>query len=156
MEYLNIGLHHLHNVLRWAVLITGAIAIIRAYKGVSAKTPFEAKDNKAGLWFVMSCHTQLLIGLILYFYLGQQGIFSNMAEGMKNPEARYWGVEHFLGMLIAIILVQVGRTLSKKGANDLQKHKRSLIWYSIGLLIILLNIPWPWRETIGRGLFPGM
>lgn len=155
MDYLNIGLHHFHNVLRWAVLVGGVWAIYRAYTGVSGKRVWDAKDNKAGMWFVMFCHIQLLIGLILYFYLGQQAIFSNMAEGMKNAETRYWGVEHLFGMVIAIALIQYGRIASKKAALDSMKHRKALIWFTIGLLLILVNIPWPWKE-IGRGLFPGM
>lgn len=155
MEYLNIGLHHLHNVLRWAILIFGFTAVYKAYTGMSGKRAWESSDQKTGMWFVLCCHLQLLIGLILYFYLGKQSVFTNMAENMKIAEVRYWGIEHFLMMLIAIVLVQIGRIASKKAATDVQKHKKALIWYGIGLLLMLINIPWPWSQ-ISRGLLPGM
>jgi hypothetical protein len=155
MEYINIGLHHLHNFLRWAVLISGFWAIYLAYTGVSQKRIWDTKDNKAGMWFILFCHLQLVIGLILYFYLGQQSIFSNMSEGMKNPEVRYWGVEHLFGMVIAIALIQYGRIASKKAEDNLLKHRKALIWFTTGMILILVNIPWPWKE-IGRSLFPGM
>jgi hypothetical protein len=74
---------------------------------------------------------------------------------MKNAETRYWGVEHLFGMVIAIALIQYGRIASKKAALDSTKHRKALIWFTIGLILILVNIPWPWKE-IGRGLFPGM
>ena len=155
MDYVNTGLHHLHNVARWALLIAGIWAIYKAYTGVTGKRSWDASDNKAGMWFILFCHAQILVGLILYFYLGQQSIFSNMAEGMKDAETRYWGVEHLFGMIIAVALIQYGRIASKKATIDIVKHKKALIWYSIGLLLIIINIPWPWR-AIGRSLFPGM
>ena len=152
---MNIALHHIHNLLRWGVLIAGIWSIWLAYTGVSNKRNWEGKDNKAGMWFILFCHLQVLIGLVLYFYLGQNAIFSNMAEGMKNPETRFWGVEHIFGMIVAVALIQYGRIASKKAATDQLKHKKALIWFSVGLAIILLTIPWPWTE-FGRALFPGM
>ena len=57
----------IHNILRWGVLIAGIYAIIKAAKGVMNKTNFSQTDNRSQLIFVMTCHTQLLLGLILYF-----------------------------------------------------------------------------------------
>lgn len=155
METFNVILHYSHNILRWGVLFAGIWAIYMAFTGVSGKRTWESKDNKAGMWFVLFCHLQLLTGLILYFYLDKQALFSNMSEGMKDPETRYWGMEHLLGNIIAIALIQYGRIASKKAPVDLTKHRKALIWFSVGLIILLVNIPWPWKE-IGRSLFPGM
>lgn len=155
METFNVILHYSHNILRWGVLFAGIWAIYMAFTGVNGKRTWEVKDNKAGMWFVLFCHLQLLTGLILYFYLDKQALFSNMAEGMKDPETRYWGMEHLLGNIIAIALIQYGRIASKKAPVNLTKHRKALIWFSVGLIILLVNIPWPWKE-IGRSLFPGM
>jgi len=153
MEYIN----YLHNILRWALIIAGFWAIFLAFTGVSNKRAWEVKDNKSGMWFVLFCHIQLLIGLVLYFYKGFYSAFSNMGEAMKNPVSRYWSVEHLFGMVIAIALIQYGRIASKKASNDMAKHKKALIWFSIGMILILVNIPWPWKaEGIARALFPGM
>jgi hypothetical protein len=152
---MNSALLHTHNLLRWGVLIAGLLAIYLAYTGISNKRAWETKDNKAGMWFVLFCHLQLVLGLVLYFMMDKQSIFSNMAEGMKDPYTRYWGMEHLLGMIIAIAVVQFGRIASKKAGNDLLKHKKALIWYGVAMLLFVINIPWPWK-TVARGLFPGM
>ena len=151
----NLILHYAHNILRWGVIIAGFWAIYLAFTGVNNKRAWQAKDNKAGMWFILFCHLQVVLGLILYIMLGQYSIFSNMSEGMKNPETRYWGIEHLLGMLIAVALIQYGRIASKKATVNMIKHKKALIWFSIGMIIILINIPWPWGG-IGRAIFPGM
>ncbi|MCB9251228.1 MAG: hypothetical protein H6605_02070 [Flavobacteriales bacterium] len=155
MEYVNIGLHHMHNALRWAILISGFIAVYRAYSGFSGKKNWTNADQKAGLWFLLFCHLQLLVGLMLYFYMGYQNQLANMGETMKNHVLRYWSVEHLFGMLIAIALVQIGRIKTKKANPDHAKHKKALIWFGLGLILILINIPWPWG-AIPRPIFPGM
>jgi hypothetical protein len=60
-------------------------------------------------------------------------------------------VEHFAGMLIAIILITVAR-----GKVKTLNYKSAFWLYFIALLIILVSIPWPFREGIGRPWFPGM
>ena len=80
-----------------------------------------------------------------------------MALTMKDPVLRFWGVEHFAGMLIAVIVAQVGRIISKKSANDIDKYKKGFIYYLISILIVIASIPWPFRiDGIARGWFPGM
>jgi hypothetical protein len=153
------GLVHLHNFLRWVVLLFLVIAVIRHLAGMSGKKPFTSADKRTGLFLMISAHIQLLIGLYLWF-AGPRGLSlirnTGMGEIMKNPEWRFWTVEHNTGMLIAIILITIGRGVSKKALPDLTKHKRSFWLFFIALIIILAVIPWPGREHIGRPLFPGM
>ena len=105
---------------------------------------------------MISCDIQLLIGLILYFTgMWFESLKSNTAEVMKNPAERFFAVEHALMMIIAWLLVHVGRSMVKRADTDAQKHKRTLIYFGIALLIILAMIPWPFRPAgIARELFP--
>ena len=58
-------------------------------------------------------------------------------------------------MIIAWLLVHLGRSMVKRADTDAQKHKKSLIWFGIALILILAMIPWPFRqEHIARALFP--
>ena len=103
---------------------------------------------------MISCDLQLLMGMILYFTgMWFDRVREGMAEVMKNPGERFFAVEHALMMIIAWILVHVGRTMVKKADTDVQKHKRTLIYFGIALLIILAMIPWPFRSEIARPLF---
>jgi hypothetical protein len=49
-------------------------------------------------------------------------------------------------MLIAIIIIHIGRSKSKKANSDLGKHKAAFWYYLIGLILILASIPWPFRK----------
>ena len=76
---------------------------------------------------------------------------------MKNALLRFFAVEHLIGMLIAIILIHVGYSYSKKNIPDSVKHKRTLVFFGLALLVILISIPWPFRLVgSGRAWFPGM
>ena len=153
------GLLHLHNLLRWVILILAVIAIIKAYNGMASRKPFTNGDKKVGLFLMTCAHITFLIGLYQWFVgpWGLQNIRNlGMGEVMKNSVYRYWAVEHITGMLIAIILITVGRGAGKKNISDLSKHKKTFWFYLIALIIILVTVPWPFREGIGRPLFPGM
>ena len=146
----------IHSILRWAVLILGVLAVVSALGGIFSKRAYKSSDNKLGLFFMISCDIQLLLGLVLYF----TGMwFDNLKDHakvvMKDPVERYFSVEHALMMIIAWLLVHVGRSMVKRGITDAQKHKRTLIYFGIALIIILLMIPWPFKQPgIARQLFP--
>lgn len=105
---------------------------------------------------MISCDIQLLIGLILYFTgMWFENIKTNTSAVMKDPAERFFAMEHALMMIIAWLLVHVGRSMVKRADTDAQKHKRTLIWFGIALLLILVMIPWPFRQPgIARQLFP--
>jgi len=106
------------------------------------------------------CDIMLLIGLYQWF-TGPWGLKSLQQHGMsavmKDPVNRFFAVEHPMGMLIAIILVHIGYSYSKKSIPDAIKHKRAIFYFGLALLIILISVPWPFRAIgIGRAWFPGM
>jgi hypothetical protein len=100
----------------------------------------------------------LVIGIVLW-YFGAHGYkmiesAGGMSNAMKDPLTRFYGVEHLVGMLIAIILLHIGKAQGKKRISDKAKHRRTLIFYFLALLIILASIPWPFREIgAGRGWY---
>lgn len=146
----------IHSILRWAVLLLGVWAVIAALSAVISKRNYRNSDNKSSLFFMLSCDIQLLMGLLLYFTgMWFEKVKSGMGAVMKDPAERYFAVEHALMMIIAWLLVHVGRSMVKRADTDAQKHKRTLIFFGIALVIILVMIPWPFRpEGIARQLFP--
>ncbi len=145
-----------HNLLRWAVLLFGLWTIMNALTGVFSKRNYKSADNKANLFFMISCDIQLLTGLLLYFKNSWFEILkSNTAEVMKTAALRFFSMEHSLMMIIAWLLVHIGRSMVKRSDIDVQKHKRSLIYFGIALVIIIAMIPWPFRQVgIARQWFP--
>ena len=146
---MNTGLLHLHNLLRWVILITLILSI--------AKLLTKQDALKTSKILLISAHTTLVLGLYQYFFgpVGFQLISQaagGMKEVMKDAAGRFWAVEHILSMVIAIALITIGHIKYKKGG----KPGSTTTFYLIALLLILSAIPWPFRAGISRPWFPGM
>lgn len=150
------GLQHLHNLLRWVILILAVLTLVKSYAGMSSKRPFTAGDRKTALFLMISADVQLLLGLALYMMKGWMSSFSQGGV-MANSVTRFWAVEHIFGMVVGIVLIHLGFSAAKKNTEDTTKFKK-LFWFTlIALLLILVTIPWPFRvEGVGRPWFPGM
>jgi hypothetical protein len=59
-------------------------------------------------------------------------------------------------MIISIILITLGYGMSKKNVPDETKFKKAFWYFTIALVVILITIPWPFRQIVGRPIFPGM
>jgi membrane-associated HD superfamily phosphohydrolase len=127
----------LHSLNRFVLLVLLLIVLYRSLKGWLNKSPFEKADDKISLFLFISTHTQLLLGLVLYF-VSPVVIFSSAS--MKDPVARYWLVEHVTGMLIAVVLISLGRILSKKLSDGAAKHKRMFIYNILAFFVIIAII----------------
>ena len=144
---MNTGLLHLHNALRWVILISLLLSIYQLY--------FKKDALKTSKILLISSHSTLLLGLYQYFF-GAVGFKMIQAAGMgvamKDATTRFWAVEHISSMLIAIVLITIGHISYKKTQNA----SKTTVFYVIALLLIVLAMPWPFREGIGRPWFPGM
>lgn len=151
------GLVHLHNLLRWVILILLILSIIKSYSGWQNKKTFSAGDKKIWLFTLIASHLTLLLGLIQVFF-GRFGILTTtLPEGtnvMKDKFYRFFWVEHPTIMIIAIILITLGYGMAKKPVADEVKYRKAFWFFTIALLLILIGIPWPFREIIGRPLIP--
>ena len=156
---LDTGMLHLHNFLRWVILILLLVALAKSISGMSGNKPYTSGDRKLGAFLMISCHIMLLIG-IYQLLAGRYGILTaSLPEGtsfMKDKFYRFFWLEHPLMMFIAIILITIGRGSFRKPIPDRAKHKRSFWFYFIALILILAAVPWPFREIVARPLFPGM
>ena len=144
-----------HSGLRWVVLVLLLLAIAKAFAGWMNGRPYTEGDKKIMLFSLITVHLQLVIGLILYFLSPTVEVaLSDMSAAMKSSALRFWAVEHISMMVLSIVLITIGYSRSKRASNDLSKFRRIAIFYTIGLLLILASIPWPFRaDGIARAWF---
>ncbi len=135
----------LHSLLRWAVLLTGAVAWFRSIGGATAKRPWTSKDELWGLLFIGTLDTEILVGLALYIFLSPftKIAFQDFAGAMANASLRFWAVEHIAGMIIGIALAHIGRVKARKAATDARRHRLVTIFFGLALVAIIVSIPWP-------------
>jgi len=146
---MNTGLLHLHNLLRWVILITLILSI--------AKLLTKQDALKTSKILLISAHLTLVLGLYQYFfgafgYALIKNTVGGMKEVMKDGAARFWAVEHITSMILAIVLITIGHIKYKKGG----KPGTTTVLYLIALLLLISAIPWPFRAGIGRPWLPGL
>ena len=134
----------LHSFVRYIVLILLLVLIVKSLIGWMSKATFTSGDNKISLFTFISTHTQLLLGLILYF-VSPFVVFG----GERDRMARYWTFEHITVMLIAIVLITVARSTMKKLPDGPSKHKRLFIFNLIALIVIIAGIAMAKRGFFG-------
>lgn len=132
-------LRHFHKGWAYLALLLLVVAVINAIIGFTSKKEFTAKDRKIAILGLIGTHTQLLVGLVLYFVspLGFESL-GNMAD----KALRLTSLEHPLVNIIAITLITIGWVKHKKMTTSESKFKTFSIYYSLGLLLILSRIPW--------------
>ncbi len=134
----------LHSLVRWAIVIVGIVAVVRAFMGWRGKKPWTQLDDRLGLGFTSVMDLNLLLGLLLYFVLSPitTGAFGDFAGAMGNSGLRFYLVEHLSLMIVAVIVAHIGRSRAKKAASDEGKHKQAAIFFALSILLVLLAIPW--------------
>lgn len=141
---------HFHSGLRWVALILLLVTIAKAFAGMNGNKPFTEGDRKLALYTLISMHLQLLVGLALYV-MGKwyQPLAENADDALKAYH-RFFAMEHISGMLLAIILITIGNAKSKRGATDKAKFKSLAVFFTIGLVLILACIPWPFMAKFAN------
>lgn len=132
------GMKHLHSTLAIVLLLALVIAIVITLSNYLGNKPY---NRKVALIGFISAHLQLLVGLIIYF-VSPLGIQAFSGENMKNSLSRLYFLEHPLMMIIAIVLITIGYSKAKKITDGKKANKTVLIFYILGLLLILSRIPW--------------
>ena len=135
------GLQHAHSGLAYLLLAALIFAIVYNLIGFMGNKPFTEGNRKIALIGLISAHIQLLIGLVLYF-ISPLGMSNFSGDNMKDATSRLYMLEHPLMMILAIVLFTVGYSRAKKLQDSNQKYKKILIFFTLGLILILSRIPW--------------
>lgn len=144
----------IHSIFRWLVLVSLIYTIIRAYRGWIGRKIFSRFDNRLRHYTATIAHIQFLLGIILYFISPLVTYFmAEFSSAVHQRQIRFFSMEHSTMMLLSVVLITIGSMKAKRKITDLQKFKTVAIWYSVSLLIILVNIPWPFSPFADRPYF---
>lgn len=129
----------------WAYLVIAVLTftVVNAIIGFSQKKEFKDKDLRLGLFTLIVSHIQLLIGTSWYFMSPWYAALKTDSNAVMGDKAlRLLAVEHPIMTLLAIVLITIGWSKHKKKKTDSAKFKTFVIFYGIGLLLMLSKIPW--------------
>lgn len=128
----------LHSGWAYLAVLLVVIAVINSIIGLVSKKEYKDTDKKIGLYALGAIHTQVVIGILVYFVspLGLSGF------SMSDSALRLTSMEHPLMNIIGIVLMTIGWVKHKKLESSESKFKTVTIYYGLGLLLILSRIPW--------------
>ncbi|MGB1227141.1 MAG: hypothetical protein ACPG9K_04560 [Poseidonibacter sp.] len=133
----------IHSSLRWVILLTLLIHLYCIYTGYFRNKPFTKFNRIFSHVTVGFIHLQFVIGLYVYYTSEKINIFlADIKGSMAISELRFFAVEHSLIMLIAIVIITIGSFKSKRIEDERKKYKTQIIYFTIGLVLILAAIPW--------------
>ena len=133
----------IHSYWAYLVLTVLIITVVNAIYGLLKKKSFSDKDLRLGLFTLIFSHIQILIGVGWYFSSPYYNALKTEASNVMGDAAtRLMAVEHPIMMILAVVFITIGWSRHKKKTEDHKKFKTFVIFYGIGLLLILSKIPW--------------
>jgi hypothetical protein len=144
----------LHSVLRWVVVALALWGLARAFTAKDA--PWSSADETPRRWLPHAFTLQLVLGLWLYGMLSPSTklAMSDMGAAMKDPTLRFWAVEHFTVMLIALALVHIGGARARRATEPAAKRGAMRIFFGLATALVLWGIPWVSRPLVRFGSVP--
>lgn len=144
---LYLAVRDLHNITRWLILLTAAIALFVNYRGWLTGAEWRDEDRRAGRWFVLCLHLQLCLGLALYVLSPLVGTaWQDLALAMSDRTQRFFSTEHPVQMLTAIVIATIGHARARRAPTSRARFRRAALSYSVSLLLILAAVPWPFSS----------
>ncbi len=136
-----IGFKHLHSTIALLLLIVFALALVFHIIGLLTSSQYTKGHRVAALVAFISSHLQLLVGLVIYF-ISPLGVSNLSGDTMKDSLGRLYALEHPLINIVAIALITIGYSRAKKATSDKKKFTSIVVFYALGLVLILSRIPW--------------
>lgn len=137
----------LHSILRWGVVLSGLAVLQQGLAGLMAGGELGQLGKRVQLLFLICIDLQFTLGLVLWAISPTVDTARvDMGAAMKDPNLRYFAVEHGALMVLAVFVVHVGRIAVKRAGSARAGHLRTAIYAGVALLLILLRTPWPFME----------
>lgn len=141
---------HTHSILRWIVLALLVLTVVVSLKNWLTKSQVWASPTTKIFTFnTIFLHVQLVLGFILFFISPKMNFDG---DWKANKIISFFTMQHVPSMLLAIILVTVAGAFAKRRSNVIAKYKLIAIFNIIALILILTNIPWPYKN-VGAALY---
>ncbi|MGE3600571.1 MAG: hypothetical protein AB7N70_34025 [Dehalococcoidia bacterium] len=142
------ALLYLHSYNRWLVLASAAAALVLSWRAFLARRGYGPAERTSSRVFMRLLDVQVLLGLGLYALSPIVRIaLGDLGAAMAVKELRFFGVEHITGMVLALVLANVGAVRVRRAESDALRLRRAVFWQTATVLVIAVSIPW-WRPWV--------
>lgn len=121
-------------------VLIAIVLTIRSLYGWIWNVKFLKWDNYLGVLFLFFLYTDLIQGIILYFFLKRPDEAWSTIEAMKYSSIRFWAIKHFSVMLFVVVLSQIGRTFTTRKIESRKKFKYAFFYYGAATTITIVSV----------------
>lgn len=146
----------LHSLMRWLVLLGLCASVVRAFIGWRKQLAFTRTDDRLRGLTTTIVQLQLLVGIVLYTISPLIKTFwQQFGEAVHVRQLRFFGMEHSLVMVIAVMVLTVGsaRVQQVPMQDSQRKFKLMALWFLAALLLIISAVPWWFSPLTSRPMF---
>ena len=129
----------IHHYLPFLLLFMLVLSVVKSFLVSYAGKDFCLEKCKILSITMILAHLQLVFGIILFYKKSSEIL--DWSVVMSNTDSRYTFIEHPLMMLLAIILISVGRVKAKKIEDSKKSAKTIFFYFFIALILILVRTP---------------
>jgi len=115
--------------------------LYRNITGMLYQKDYTKKDKRLEILFIALLYSGLIFGIIMFFFLGPQykPKMFDLDAALKYKSLRFWSVEHFSVMLVALMFSQIGKLFTSKSISSFQKFKYSTFYYGVATLFTFIS-----------------
>ncbi len=108
--------------------------------GLIRKIDYGNREVRLRKIYLILLYTDLVIGIILYFFLQKPAEIMSTEEAMTYSNLRFWAIQHFSNIIFVVILCATGNLLIKKTPLSAKKFKYSVFYFGISTIIIIISV----------------
>jgi len=97
-------------------------------------------ENNFRKTFLIFLYLDLVLGIILYFFLKKPYEIITAEQAMQYFSIRFWAIQHFSNMIFVVILSVIGNIFIRRTEKVDKKFKYSFLYFGISTLIIIVSV----------------
>lgn len=134
--------HFIRFHIIFSIIFLVTVLAITAYYiyGKIRSKEYGVLENRLRITFLSLLYSDLVLGVILYFFLQKPGEAMSTAEAMTYSSLRFWAIQHFSNIVFVVILCVTGNMLIKKTSTSDKKFKYSIFYFGLSTIAIIISV----------------
>lgn len=130
----------IHVLFSIAFLLTAIFITIYSFVGWYKNFSYGTFANHLRNLFLGLLLMDLLLGIILYFFLKKPFEVMGPEQAMRLSNLRFWAIQHFSNMMFVVILSVIGNLFINRISQDSKKHKYSFLYFGMSTIIMIVSV----------------
>lgn len=131
----------LTHVITSSIFLLLAIFVLwRSITGWIKNLVFTPKDKLLDKVFLILLYFELILGIVMFFFIKRPDELSSISEATQNVSLRYWAIIHFSSMTFALFFCQIGWIFISHSKSSVSKFKYASLYYGMAIIITLTTL----------------